>query len=104
MRYTVGLEIRERFLGFLEVSRGHDADFLTTEILKFLQKSELSHLNIIAQSHDGAAVMSGHLGGVQAKIKEKYPTAIFTHCMAHRLNLVVVDMCKYVTVFIFLQF
>jgi len=52
--------------------------------LKFLQKSELSHLNITAQSHDGAAVMSGHLGGVQAKIKEKYHTAIFTHCMAHR--------------------
>jgi len=103
VRYTVGLEINERFLGFLEVSRGHDADFLANEILKFLQKSELSHLNIIAQSYDGdmMAVMSGHSGGVQAKIKEKYPTAIFTHCMAHRLNLVVVDMCKYITVFIF---
>ena len=101
VRYTVGLETHERFLGFLEVSRGHNADFLATEILKFLDKSGLSHLNIIAQSHDGAAVMSGHLGGVQAKIKEKYPTAIFTHCMAHRLNLVVVDMCKYITVFIF---
>lgn len=37
--------------------------------------------------------MSG-LGGVQAKIKEIHPYAIYTHCMAHRLNLVVVDMCK----------
>ncbi|KAL4126637.1 hypothetical protein QTP88_010849 [Uroleucon formosanum] len=97
VKYTVGLEVHERFLGFLEVSRGRNADFLATEILKFLPKSELSHLNIIAQSHDGAAVMSGHLGGIHAKIKEKYPTAIFTHCMAHRLNLVVVDMCKYIT-------
>lgn len=52
VRYTVGQEIHERFLGFLEVSRGHNADFLATEILECLQKSKLSHLNIIGQSHD----------------------------------------------------
>lgn len=83
VRYTVGLEINERFLVFLEVSKGHNADFLATEISEFIHKSKLSHLNIIGQSHDGAAVMSGHLGGVQSKIKEKYPSAIFTHCLAH---------------------
>lgn len=54
VRYTVGLE---RFLGFLEVSRGHNADFLATEILEFIQKSKLSHLNIIAQSHNGKTVV-----------------------------------------------
>jgi len=36
--------------------------------------------------------MSGRLNGVQAKIKELYPSAMYTHCMAHRLNLVVVDV------------
>ncbi|CAH1099314.1 unnamed protein product [Psylliodes chrysocephalus] len=32
--------------------------------------------------------MTGHLGGLQAKMKEKFNHAIFVHCRAHRLNLV----------------
>lgn len=58
----------------------------------------MNSLHIVAQSYYGASVMSGCLGGVKAKIKEKHPNAIYTHCMAHRLNLVVVDMCKGVKV------
>lgn len=54
--------------------------------------------HIVAQSYDGANVMSGKFNGVQAKIKNKFPYAIYTHCMAHRINLVVIDMCKYVKV------
>lgn len=42
--------------------------------------------------------MSGHLNGVQAKIKEYHPTAIYVHCMAHHLNLVVVDGCTSIKV------
>lgn len=99
VRYAKGLDVHERFLGFLEVSEGHDASFLANTILNFLHKSNLSNSNIIAQSHDGANVMSGHLGGVQAKIKVKHPTAIYTHCMAHRLNLVIVEMCNHLKVF-----
>jgi len=54
---------------------------------------------IVAQSFDGASVMSGRFNGVQAKVKENYPYAIYTHCMAHRVNLVVLDMCKLVKVY-----
>jgi len=70
--------------------------------LEFLRKSKLNHLNVISQSHDGVAVMTGHLGGMQEKIKEKYLTAIFIHCIVHRLNLVMVDIFKYILVFIFI--
>jgi len=42
--------------------------------------------------------MSGKFNGVQAKIKNKFPYAIYTHCIAHKINLVVIDMCKYVKV------
>lgn len=38
--------------------------------------------------------MSGYKNGLQAKIKEKYPYAVFIHCLAHRLNLFVSDSCK----------
>ncbi|MEG7522637.1 MAG: hypothetical protein M3H12_05995, partial [Chromatiales bacterium] len=36
--------------------------------------------------------MVGKVGGVQAKIKVKYPKAAFVHCAAHRLDLVVNDL------------
>ena len=52
-----------------------------------------SHL--IAQCYDGASVMSGRLGGLQALMRESIcPLAIYVHCWAHRLNLVVVS-CVY---------
>ncbi|KAF0707970.1 zinc finger MYM-type protein 1-like, partial [Aphis craccivora] len=96
VRYTVGLEIYERFLQFVDVSCGQDANQIVSDIYSSFKNCNLNMdaLNIVAQSYDGASVMSGHIGGVQAKIKEHYPCAIYTHCMAHRLNLVVVDLCK----------
>ena len=39
---------------------------------------------LIAQTYDGAAVMSGELNGVQAKVKDSAPDAIFIHCLAHK--------------------
>lgn len=92
----VGLDIVERFLEFVDVSSGQDANHIVAAIFKCFEKLKInmSTLSIVAQSYDGASVMSGCLGGVQAKIKEHYPCALYTHCMTHRLNLVVVDMCK----------
>lgn len=38
--------------------------------------------------------MSGNVNGVQAIFQRQVPQAIYTHCYNHRLNLVVVDICK----------
>ena len=38
------------------------------------------------QTYDGASVMSGHINGVQAIVRQEYPFADFVHCAAHRLN------------------
>ena len=43
---------------------------------------------LIAQTCVDFLVMSGDVGGFQAKIKEKYYEAIFVHCYSHALNLV----------------
>jgi len=96
----VKLQAYERFLGFMNVSSGQDADHYVSSIISYFEsnKVDLKTLNITAQSYDGASVMSGCLEGVQAKIKQLYPCTIYTHCMAHRLNLVVVDMCKNIKV------
>ena len=48
----------------------------------------------MAQRCDGAAVMSGSENGVQLKIRKNYPSAVYIHCMAHKLNLVLVEACK----------
>lgn len=64
-------------------------------IFKLLIKTfDLHELHIVGQSYDGAAVMSGRSSGLQAKIKDKFPAAIFTRCMAHKLNLALVDSCN----------
>ena len=49
--------------------------------------------NLRGQGYDGASNMSGCFQGVQARILEKQPLAIYIHCVAHVLNLVVVDSC-----------
>lgn len=49
---------------------------------------------LIAQSYDGAAVMSGELRGTQALVKKKYPKAEYIHCKAHILNLVLLHSCS----------
>lgn len=81
---------------FVDVSSGQNVNNIVSAIYNcFVNLNiNMNTLNIVAQSYDGASVMSGHLGGVQSKIKQQYPCAIYTHCMAHRLNLIVVDMCK----------
>ena len=46
---------------------------------------------MVFQGYDGASVMSGCVSGVQSHIRELVPNAIYIHCHAHCLNLVLVD-------------
>ena len=62
-------------------------------VLGVLKKSHCVD-KLVAQTYDGAAVMASELNGVQAKIKEKVPEAMFTHCNAHKLNLVLLHSAK----------
>lgn len=103
IRYTKDFEVFERFLGFINVSENQSAASLLCFILSFLKKINLDNVPIVAQSYDGASVMSGCKGGVQTLFKVHHPSAVYIHCMAHKLNLVVVDMCKYVKVCIILS-
>ena len=40
--------------------------------------------------YDGGSVISGECAGVSAKILERNTKAVYAHCCAHRLNLVLV--------------
>jgi len=55
----------------------------------FYELKEFDCLNkLVAQTYGGSTVMSGELNGVQAEVNEHATDAIFIHCCAHRVNLV----------------
>ena len=79
--------VNERFINFSDVSSNRCATAISDLSIKQLR--ELGCLDkLVAQTYDGAAVMSSELNGVQAKIRETVPQAVFLHCYAHKLNLV----------------
>ena len=88
--------IHERFLTFVEASC-LDAGSLTEYILDTLRKYHLNSESIVSQGYDGASVMSGRCSGVQQRVMEVVPQAIYIHCFAHILNLVLVDCSKNVS-------
>uniref|UniRef100_A0A3P8SLS9 DUF4371 domain-containing protein n=1 Tax=Amphiprion percula TaxID=161767 RepID=A0A3P8SLS9_AMPPE len=88
-----GCEVKEAFLGFDNVSEDRRAPAIAEYVLGVLEKYDCAD-KLVAQTYDGAAVMASELNGVQAKIKEKVPEAMFTHCYAHKLNLVLLHSAK----------
>ena len=81
------------FLTFVATSC-QDAESLSKYILDNLRKHGLDPSRIVSQGYDGASVMSGRYTGVQQRIKDVVPHAIYVHCYAHTLNLVLVDAVK----------
>lgn len=95
IRYTIlpSMNVREQFLLLRHMS-AVDATSLSEAIMSSLATLELGACIVVAQCYDGASVMSGRVHGVQAQIRKIHKTAIYIHCHAHRLNLVVVDVAR----------
>ena len=87
------VEVHETFIDFIEIEK-KDAASLENVILEKLVKDDLPFENCRAQSYDNAAVMSGHLTGVQARLLNKNAKAIFINCDNHSLNLAGVHAAK----------
>jgi len=94
VRYTNNLTNCERLFWYLLTVLYREILLLTNIIFNTLKKLDLNDVPMIAQAYDGASVMSGHISGVQTRIREKYPEAIYFHCLAHKLNLVLVSPCN----------
>ena len=86
-------QVTESFLGLWKL-KGFDAKSITDAIEELLQSHTLGGLLCVAQAYDGASVMSGEVGGVQARFRELHPEAVYVHCYAHQFNLVLCYTCK----------
>ena len=88
-------QIVERFLGYTDVSSDRTANRISKHVLNIMETYGCGS-KLIAQTYDGAAVMSGELNGTQAKVREVYPKVFFIHCFAHVLNLVLSQSVSYI--------
>ncbi|GBM86440.1 hypothetical protein AVEN_108452-1 [Araneus ventricosus] len=78
----------ERFWGFTNTP-GHDSKSIAECIQASLEKVVDKPEKLISQSYDGTNVMSGQHFSVQAFIRCAYKNALYVHCYAHQLNLIV---------------
>ncbi|XP_050062008.1 zinc finger MYM-type protein 1-like [Aphis gossypii] len=91
VRFVDGnLNIHEKAIGCYHMKKC-DAYTLSQEILNIAVHNKLDIQKCVAQCYDGASVMSGLFSGVQKRIVDIVPHAIYIHCHAHRLNLCLVN-------------
>ena len=86
-------KILEEFVTFLKLERVRAVD-IANAIVGCLEGLGLSLNNLQVQGYDEASTMSGERSGVQKRIREKQPKALYTHCAGHSLNLVMVSSCS----------
>lgn len=77
----------ERFLMLFE-NVGHKGEDMEQCVLDALEMFHLPLENCRGQSYDNAANMTGQFNGLQARIINHNPLAVFVPCSAHSLNLV----------------
>jgi len=86
----------ERFLKFI-ANTGHKSEQLADAVFDTFNQYNLDIKNCRGQSYDNASNMAGKCTGLQARIKEVIPLAIYVPCSAHSLNHVgksAVDCCE----------
>lgn len=86
-------EIKEHFLGFVNVEETTGLN-LSNVILQRLGEMNIPFGDCRGQSYDNGANMKGKHQGVQARLLQINPRAVFVPCGAHTLNLVIADCAK----------
>jgi hypothetical protein len=73
--------------------KDQDAAAITNAIVEVLSDTGVGTDHLIAQAYDGASVMSGSTGGVNALLSQRLGRSIpYLHCFSHQLHLSVVGM------------
>lgn len=91
------LEVHEDFIGLYQID-DTGAKTISDSIQDVLLRLNISLSQCRGQTYDGASAMSGQKTGVQKRIKDQQPKALYNHCHGHRLNLACSDSIKRVKI------
>lgn len=93
VRYVKNNLINEHFLQFIPIENT-SAENISNNLITFLKSIGMNMENLCGQGYDGASAMGGKISGVQARIREVYPAALYVHCASHSLNLAISKSCE----------
>lgn len=82
------LSIREIFGGFYD-TKNTKSETIYALVKRVFAECGLDMKKLRGQCYDGASNVSGKISGLQIRFRKEEPRAIFVHCNAHKLNLVV---------------
>ncbi|XP_014671927.1 PREDICTED: 52 kDa repressor of the inhibitor of the protein kinase-like [Priapulus caudatus] len=85
--------VKEVFFDFIYLDRT-TGESISNAIVDCLFRRGIDIRKARGQSYDGASCMSSARVGVQGRIKELAPRAVYTHCNCHVLNLSIAAACK----------
>ncbi|CAC5378354.1 unnamed protein product [Mytilus coruscus] len=91
------LEVHEDFIGLYQID-DTCAKTISDSIQDVLLRLNISLSQCRGQTYDGASAISGPKSGVQKRIKDEQPKALYNHCYGHRLNLACSDSIKRVKI------
>ncbi|XP_052809499.1 zinc finger MYM-type protein 1-like [Mya arenaria] len=81
--------VREDFISFTECE-ATTGESVSEAFLANWRKACVDIVKMRGPGYDGASNMSGKFRGVQARIRQIIPDAMYTHCKAHCLNLAII--------------
>ena len=85
--------VHEEFLGLYSLN-STDAESIVDVISDVLLRFRIPFSKVRGQCYDGCSTMAGAKAGVAARIAQKEPRAVYTHCFGHALNLAVSDTVR----------
>ena len=78
--------LEERFIEILPLKKAN-AESVYSALVEYCREKNIQLGSLIGMGFDGAATFSGDKTGVQRRLKELSPHALFVHCHCHVLQL-----------------
>ena len=87
------VNISEVFVDYVHLERT-TGKAIADAFVKSLNDMGFDIENLRGQGYDGASAMSSSIQGVNGRIREIAPLALYSHCKSHVLNLSIASSCK----------
>ena len=93
LRFLDTSVMKEVFFDYIYLERT-TGEYVAEALKGSLKEHNIDIKKARGQSYDGAPSMSSEKVGVQRRIREESPRALYSHCKSHILNLSIAGACK----------